>query len=138
MRFYDGGGPDFAPGIRTGGMIWGLSRNIAVASRIAQSARHCRLQVHNFDQSEALIGKIRQERPVLIVMDFDSCEAEAFKVLKEIRGNAEFKDVAAVGYLSAGFKTPLKDEAQRAGCHRVYSKTEFLKDLDLILARYAK
>lgn len=121
-----------------GGIVFGLSANLMIAAKIAKSARICRLAVHNFDHAEALIGHLRRQRPVLIVMDWDSCEAEAFKVLKELRENAEFKGVAAVGTISAGTKNPVREEAQRAGCHRVYTKTEFLRDMDLILARYAK
>ena len=45
---------------------------------------------------------------------------------------------AAIGTISAGTKNPVREEAQRAGCHRVYTRTEFLKEIDLILARYAK
>ncbi len=118
-------------------MLFGLSANLNMATKLAQSAKICSLSVHNFDHADKLLACMGQDKPVLIVMDMDTCEAEAFKVLKELRANAEFKSVAAVGFVSAGVKTPVKDEAQRAGCHRVYTKTEFMKDLDLILARYA-
>lgn len=127
-----------APGLRSGGMVFGLSRNVQVATLVAKSGKHCNMAVHNFDHAEALIAKMKTEAPALVAMDFDTCEAEAFKVLKELCSNAEFKHVAAIGYLSAGFKTPVREEAQRAGCQRVYTKTEFFKELDLILARYAK
>ena len=128
--------PDFLFTDKKDGAVFGLCANLHMASRVAQSAKVCRLSAHNFDRAEALLTHLRQTKPVLIVMDLDSCEAEAFKVLKELRQNAEFKGVATIGAVSSGANNPVKEEAQRAGCHRAYTKTEFLKDLDLILARY--
>lgn len=119
-------------------LVFGLSANLNMATKLAQSAKICAASSHNFDRAESLITRMKSDKPLLIVLDIDTCEAEAFKVLKELRGNAEFKSVSAVGFVSAGVKTPVKDEAQRAGCHRVYTKTEFIRDMDLIIARYVK
>ncbi len=119
-------------------LVFGLSGNLTMAARIAQSARVCGASVHNFDRAEGLITAASKEKPGLVVMDLDSCEAESFKTLKELRTNAELKSVAVIGFVSAGSNNPVKEEAQRAGCHRVYTKTEFLRELDLILARYMK
>ncbi len=134
-------GPELAggeeTGIRKGGAVYGLVSNLLLASKIAQSAKHCHLSVHNFDKAEPLIEHAKQKLPVLVILDWDACEAEGFKVLKELSANADLKSVATVGYLSQT-KNALKDEAQRAGCHRVYSKTEFLKVLEELLARYAQ
>lgn len=123
---------------RRGGSLFGLISNIQVATRIAQSAKHCHLGVHNFDNSAKLVEHAKLTPPMLIILDWDGCEAESFKVLKELSGNADLKSVPVVGYLSSGTKTPLLDEARRAGCLRVYPKSEFLRELDLIVARYAK
>ena len=121
---------------RRGGAVFGLVSNLLMASKIAQSAKHCHLAVHNFDKSAPLVEHAKQKLPILIILDWDGCEAEAFKVLKELGGNADLKGVASVGYLSQ-MKTGLVDEARKAGCHRVYTKSEFTRDLENILARYA-
>lgn len=120
------------------GIVYGLSANLAMAAHMAKSAKVHHLAVHNFDRSEALLKAMAKEKPVLIVLDWDTCEAEAFKVLKEMRQNAEFKSIAAVGCISSGTKNPVREEAQRAGCHRVYTRTEFLREIDFVLARYGK
>ena len=78
-----------------------------------------------------------QNKPVVVILDWDGCEAEAFKFLKELSENADLKDIATIGCLS-GEKLNLKEEAQRAGCHRVYTRTDFSQDLEIIMARYAK
>lgn len=124
------------PEPHSGGLIYGLLKDLLMATKIAHAARHCHLAAHNFDHSEPLVSHLKQRKPVLIIFDWDACESEAYKVLKEMNQNADFKSVANIGYVT-GVKTVLREEAQRAGCHRVYHKTEFVHELDLILARYA-
>lgn len=119
-----------------GGTVYGLVSNLLFATKIAQSAKHCHLAVHNFDKAEPLLEHARKKPPALIILDWDGCEAEAFKVLKELKASADLKGVPSVGYLSH-IKTALKEEAERAGCHRVYSKSEFTRTLDDLLMRYA-
>ena len=120
-----------------GGVVFGLVADLLMATRIAKAAKQCHLGVHNFDNAGALISHVREKKPVLIILDWDTREAEAFKVLKELSLYADLKSVATVGYVS-GSRESLKQEAQRAGCHRVYGKTEITRDLEYLLARYAQ
>ena len=124
-------------GVLKGGAVFGLVTDLLMATRIAKAAKQCHLSVHNFDHSEALITHAREKKPLLIILDWDTREAEAFKVLKELASNADLKGVAAIGYVT-GSRENLKQEAQRAGCLRVYGKTELTRDLELLLARYAQ
>lgn len=119
-----------------GGTVYGLVKDILVATRIAQACKHSRLAVHNFDRADALVAHAKNQMPLLVILDWDGCEAEAFKVLKEMMGNADLKRVPNLGYLSQS-KQMVRDEARRAGCHRVYTKTEFMHDLEVLIARYA-
>ena len=128
---------DQGAGLSHGGIVYGLVRDLLVATRIAQAAKHCHLAVHNSDKSETLLAHVKERKPVLVILDWDACEAEAFKFLKEMNGNADFKTVPSVGYLSQS-KSVTRDEAQRAGCHRVYTKTEFMHELEILIARYAQ
>lgn len=120
-----------------GGIIYGLIKDLLVATRIAQAAKHCHIAVHNFDKAEPLMTHAKQHKPLLVLLDWDGCESEAFKVLKEMNENADLKMVPNAGYLSSS-KSMVRDEARRAGCHRVYTKTEFMHDLELLIARYAQ
>ena len=128
-----GGGP----ALSHGGIVYGLVRDLFVATKIAQAAKHCHLAVHNSDKADTLWAHAKERKPVLVILDWDGCEAEAFKFLKEMGQNADFKMVPSVGYLSQ-VKSVTRDEAQRAGCHRVYTKTEFMHDLETLIARYAQ
>ena len=124
-------------GVLKGGAVFGLVSDLLMATRIAKAAKQCHLGVHNFDNAESLISHLRPKPPILIILDWDTREAGAFKVLKELTTNADLKSIAAIGYVS-GSRENLKQEAQRAGCHRVYGKTELTRDLEYLLARYAQ
>ena len=124
-----------AMGSLKGGAVFGLISNLLSASKIAQSAKHCHLGVHNFDKADPLIEHAKAKLPLLVILDWDGCEAEAFKLLKVFQGDEGLKKVPIIGYLSH-VKTALKEEAQKAGCLRVYSKSEFTRELDDLLARY--
>lgn len=123
--------------IQRGGAVYALVANILMATRIAQAAKHCHLSVHNFDKAAALMTHALQKAPILVVLDWDACEAEAFKVLKEMGTNADLKGVPVIGFISQS-KAVVKEEARRAGCHRVYTKTEFQQELEMLLTRYAR
>ena len=118
-------------------MVYGLVANLAVAEKIAKAAKNCHLAVHNFDRAEPLLDHMRRQRPVLVILDWESREAEAFKVLKEMMQDADLKGVPSIGFTSPS-KMAAAGEARRAGCHRVYPKTELMQDLELIMARYAQ
>ena len=136
------GGEKFADealplGVGKGGAVFGLVSNILLATKIAQSAKHCHLGIHNFDKAEPLLEHAKTKPPLLVILDWDGCEAEAFKVLKAFAAHADLKHIPTAGYLSH-LKTDLKGEAQRAGCLHVYSRSEFTRELDDLLIRYAK
>ena len=119
-----------------GGVVYGLITDVLLATKIAQAAKLNHMTVHHFDQVGPLMEHVAKKAPALIVLDWESREAEAFKVLQALAVNPEFKKIPSVGFVSSG-KTALVGEAQRAGCHRVYFKSEFLRELAGILMRYA-
>jgi len=122
--------------VRKGRTVLGLVSNLLVASKIAVAAKHCHLSVHNSDKSQPLLDHAAEKPPILIILDWETCEAEAFKVLKGLSENADLKSVPTVGFLSQS-KADLKDVAQKAGCHRVYTKKEFTQNLEDLMMRYA-
>ncbi len=119
-----------------GGAIFGLVSNMLMASKIAQAAKHHHLGVHNYDRAETLLEHARAKAPALIIMDWDGCEAQAFETLKKLRADEKLGKVPSVGFMSQS-KGHLKEEAERAGCHRVYYKSDFPKLLDELMVRYA-
>ena len=123
--------------VRPGSNVLGLVSTVDLATRIAKIAKDFGLAVRNSDQAETVVRWAREKIPMFVILDWDGCEAEAFKVLKEFAADADLKKVPRVGCLSHQ-KFNLKRDAEAAGCDRVYFKTEFLRDLKDLFIRYAR
>jgi len=117
--------------------VYGLVANLHLATKIGQSAKLHHLKVHNFDKADRLVECAKQEIPCFVILDCEGCEAEAFKVLKAFAWDADLKSIPVVGYVSQT-KRVLKEEVERAGCLRVYMKTEFFRMLDDLIRRFAR
>ncbi|MBU3759951.1 MAG: hypothetical protein FGM27_08510 [Candidatus Omnitrophica bacterium] len=131
-RGYDGlwGGGAGAPA----GLVLSLVAAVPVASRIAKAAKACGLSVHNSSRPESLLDHADSDKIALLLLDFDGCEAQAFALLQMRKARGAFARVPVFGFVSQA-KSKVKEEAQRAGCDRVYFKTEFLSNLESLLAR---
>lgn len=125
-----------AAGVRSGGRVYGLLGDMGMATRIAKAAKHCHLEVCNSDRAEAIMQLLNQKIPVLMILDWDQREAQAYELLKQTAGNADFKKVPKIGFASQS-KSSIKREAEAAGCDRVYLRAELIRDLHSILMRYA-
>ena len=128
--------PEGVQGTPHHGAIFGLVTNMLLATKIAQAAKYHHLSVHNFDRAASLVEHAKAKTPALVMIDWDACEAEGFQVLKSFRDDDKLKKVPTVGFVSQS-KGQLKEEAQRAGCDRVYPKSDFSKLLDDLMVRYA-
>jgi ribosomal protein S2 len=116
--------------------VFALVGDMATATQIVKCAAGLHIGVRNFDRAEKLIAEAVIQRPFLVILDLEKCEAEAFRTLKELRGNADLKSVAVVGFVTQA-KVMVKPEAEKAGCFRVYMKTEFGRELPDLISRYA-
>ena len=116
--------------------VFALVADMATATQIVKCAAGLHVGVRNFDSAEKLVGQAASERPFLVILDFEKREAEAFRALNELRKNADLKDIPAVGFVTQA-KVMVKPEAEKAGCFRVYMKTEFGRELPDLIARYA-
>lgn len=105
-----------------------------VATRIVKAARQCGLQVRTFDHLEPLLKCCEEKKPEVIFLDWDLLEARCYELLSRIRDLDDWKCVSIIGYVSQK-KAQLIPEAQRAGCDRVYPKTAFLAEIELLIAR---
>jgi hypothetical protein len=122
--------------IKTRRSVFALVADMAAATQIVKCAAGLHIGVRNFDSAEKLVAQAVIERPFLVILDLEKREAEAFRVLNELHKNADLKSVPAVGYVTQE-KVMVKPEAEKAGCFRVYLKTEFGRELPDLIARYA-
>jgi PleD family two-component response regulator len=116
--------------------VFALVADMAAATQIVKCAAALHIAVRNFDKAGKLVAQAAIERPFLVILDFEKCEAEAFRVLNELRNNADLRSVPVVGFVTQA-KGMVKPEAEKAGCSRVYMKTEFGRQLPDLIARYA-
>jgi len=115
--------------------VYGLVADVSWATRIAKACKACHVTVRNSDKAESLLRDAQAQAPVLFILDWDHCEAEAFKLLKGLADDALTGKIPAVGF-SGSKRDDLKQEAMKAGCLRVYGRSEFSRDIETILARY--
>jgi len=122
--------------IRTPRSVFALVADMATAMQIVKCAAGLHVGVRNFDSAEKLVAQAAAEKPFLVILDLEKREAEAFRVLNELHKSADLKSVPAVGFVTQA-KVMVKPEAEKAGCFRVYMKTEFGRELPDLIARYA-
>ena len=122
--------------VKTRRSVFALVADMAAATQIVKCATGLHIGVRNFDRAEKLIEQAAKERPFLVILDLEKCEVEAFRVLNELRQNADLKGIPAAGFVTQA-KGMVKPEAEKAGCLRVYMKTEFGRELPDLIARYA-
>ena len=122
--------------VKTRRSVFALVADMATATQIVKCAAGLHIGVRNFDSAEKLVTQSAVERPFLVILDLEKREAEAFRVLNELRHHADLKSIPAVGFVTQA-KVMVKPEAEKAGCFRVYMKTEFGRELSDLIARYA-
>ena len=116
--------------------VFALVADMAAATQIVKCAAGLHVGARNFDSAEKLVAQAAIERPFLVILDLEKREGEAFRALNELHKNADLKSVPVVGFVTQA-KVMVKPEAEKAGCFRVYMKTEFGRELPDLIARYA-
>ena len=116
--------------------VFALVADMSVAMQIVKCAAGLHIGVRNFDRAQKLVEQAAIERPFLVILDLEKCEVEAFAALNELRHHADLKSVPVVGFVTQA-KVMVKPEAEKAGCFRIYMKTEFGRELPDLIARYA-
>ena len=122
--------------VKTHRSVFALVGDMTAATQIAKAAVGLHVGVRNFDKAERLVAQAVSERPFLVILDLEKCEVDAFRVLNELHKNADLKNVPVVGFVTQA-KEMVKPEAEKAGCFRVYMKTEFGRELPDLISRYA-
>jgi PleD family two-component response regulator len=134
-RFYRSVLDEVPPSLPPGGTILGLFASIQIAEKVAKAAKRCHLSSKNSDKASAFAEMIQGDAKIaMVLIDWDTCEVEAYKLLPMLRAAERLKKTLVLGFVSQS-KSALIAEAQRAGCDRVLTKTEFLSELESIIAR---
>ena len=114
--------------------IYILVNDLFFATKIVKTAQALALEARAFDTAGRLFEASKAKEPSLVIMDCGGLEKQAFQLLDQFRNDAQLSKVPRIGYLSHGARV-LEREMRTAGCHQVYTKFEFTKELEILLAR---
>ena len=103
--------------------------------KITDAARRAGMAVELVTDPQEVLAKARTQ-PSVIIFDLNFEGAQPLELISKIKGNAEFKGVSLIGYLSH-VQGELKQAAQVAGCDMVMARSAFSQNLPLILKRHA-
>lgn len=85
------------------------------------------LQIHFFSNSHDLLKAITQEKPDLILVDFNSTPENGIQVLKRLKSNAAFRPIPVV-ILSDSNLPKYRDEAYAEGACTFATKPSSLEE----------
>ena len=114
--------------------IYLLVNDLFFATKVVKTAQALGLEARAFDTADRMLGASREKEPALVILDCGGLERECYKLLGAFRSDALLSKVPHIGYLSHGARD-LSREMRAAGCNQVYTKSQFTKELDLLLAR---
>ena len=117
--------------------VYALVGDLFFASKIVKTAQALELEVRVFDSAARLLQASREKEPMLVLLDCQGLEREAFHLLGELRSDTSLSAVPRIGYLSH-VSQDLRREMREAGCEQVYPKSTFTKELENLLARYSR
>jgi len=116
--------------------VYMLANDLFFAGKVVKTAGASGVPARAFDTAERLIQAARDREPSLVVMDCERLERETFRLLGEFRADEQLSKVPRVGYLSHTAQD-LKGQMLAAGATQVYFRSEFSKQLENLLMRYA-
>ena len=114
--------------------IYVLVNDLFFATKIVKTAQALVLEVRAFDTTDRLLQASKEKEPSLIIMDCAGLEKESFKLLDACRSDELLSKIPKIGYLSHGARQ-LEREMRTAGANQVYTKSQFTKELEILLAR---
>ncbi len=115
--------------------VYALVADLFFATKIVKTAQSLALEARAFDTAERLIQAAKEKEPSVVLLDCQGLEKEAFRVLDSFRSEPSLSKVPRIGYLYHGAQE-LKRDMRNAGCEQVFTKSEFTKGLENILARF--
>ncbi len=115
-------------------IVYILVNDLFFAEKIVKSAQALNLEARAFDTTERLLQASKEREPTLVILDCGGLERESFNLLDQFRTDEKLSKIPQIGYLSHG-ERELEKQMRTAGCRQVYTKSQFSKELDILLAR---
>jgi len=110
--------------------VLALVDDLFFQAKIMEVARHAGVELSCFTAAEALVAEAQSEAPGLVIVDLNA-RANALGAIEQL---AAGNSVPVVAFLSH-VQVDLAERARRAGCTEVMPRSQFSRDLPVILAR---
>jgi CheY-like chemotaxis protein len=81
----------------------------------------------------AVLARIRDEQPSLVIFDLNSSRLAPIETIRAIKSDRELRDTRTLGYVSH-VQTDVTSAARAAGCDDVLARSAFSEKLGTILA----
>jgi len=104
--------------------------------KINDAAKRIGLEVEFLKSEKDLLDKVRDEKPMLVILDLNANSIQPVHAIEKLKGNAAVKGISIIGFVSH-VQGELKQKAQDAGANMVMARSAFSQNLQQILRRHA-
>jgi CheY-like chemotaxis protein len=115
------------------GVIIAVVDDMFFASKIRAVAEAVGVEISFPRSSQALVEKVRETKPRLILVDLHNQRIDASELASELKSEEDLRTIPLLGFFSH-VQTELQRSALAAGFDRVIPRSVFARDLPRILA----
>ena len=115
--------------------ILAVLEDLMFTVKISDIAKRTGLDVE-FVKSEKDVLQKAKHKPLLIILDLNSNSVQPLKLIVQLKGHEDTKNISLIGYVSH-VQGELKQKAHDAGCDMVMARSAFSTNLPMILKRHA-
>jgi DNA-binding NarL/FixJ family response regulator len=117
-------------------MILCVVDDLMFSVKISAAAKAVRANVIFERVPQAVLPRIRDERPALVIFDLNSSRLNPMETIAAIKGDADLQGTRTLGYVSH-VQSSVIAAARAAGCDEVLARSAFSDKLGEILTRHA-
>ena len=114
-------------------VIYAVVDDMFFAAKIRATAEALGVEVFFLSSAHALLEKVAEDRPDLIVVDLHNTKVNAVELAPKLKTAEGFHDVPLLGFFSH-VEAELQRKALAAGFDRLLPRSVFSRDLGEILA----
>ena len=114
-------------------MILCVVDDLMFSVKISSAAKAANVPVMFERAPGAVLGRVRHERPSLVIFDLNSSRLAPIETIAAIKNDEELRATRTIGYVSH-VQAGLIAAAREAGCDEVLARSAFSEKLGAILA----
>jgi CheY-like chemotaxis protein len=116
-----------------GGVVAGVD-DLFFEAKIQETARQLGVHLVVAGASQDVVGTVREQRPVLVILDLQSDACRPIETIRAIKSDPDLRATPVLGYY-AHVRDELKAAATEAGCDQVLPRSALSARLPELLRR---